>query len=116
MNETNKTEELLAAKMAKIPPSSHWHKIAVSHERERYVLDPSSYDLPYYEVEWIDLCHDDHSVYFVIPGNNFQHSRDIKEVIDSCNKYAAGPYYDAAKAIREDAKRRGLPAFNLPVI
>jgi len=91
-----------------IPQNAKWQKIAISHRVDRYVLGASKYGLPYYEVEW-NHGGDDHYVYFVVPGNSLGLFKDTKDVIDAGNKYAAGPYYDHIKAIKEDSKKRGLP-------
>ena len=93
-----------------IPKNTKWKRIAIGRRLDRYVLNPSEYKLPYYEVKWIDLAGDDHEVYFVIPGNYFGLWSDRRETIDVCNKYAPGPYYDHIKAIKSDSRKRGLPA------
>jgi bis(5'-nucleosidyl)-tetraphosphatase len=92
------------------PKDAKWKKIAIDRRLDRYVLDPSKYKLPYYEVKWIDLAGDDHEVHFVIPGDYIGLWKGSKETIDVCNKYAAGPYYDHLKAIRADSRKRGLPS------
>ncbi|MBF0479742.1 MAG: NUDIX domain-containing protein [Candidatus Omnitrophica bacterium] len=92
----------------KIPLYEKWKKIAVSPTVDRYVLNISEYGLPYYEVDRGTVCSEDHTVYFVVPEHGFS-TKDLKEVIDVCNKYAPGPYYDHIKAIRGDSAKRGLP-------
>ena len=92
-----------------IPQQAKWKKVAINHRLDRYVLDLSNYKLPYYEVKWIDCAGDDHEVYFVVPEAHSGLWWTKKELIDRCNKYAFGPYFNHIKAIKEDSKKRGLP-------
>lgn len=92
-----------------IPKKAKWKKVAISHRVDRYVLDVSKYGLPYYEVKWMDPGGDDHEVYFIVPGDYLRFFEDMRDIIDKCNKYASGPYYDHIKAIKEDSRKRGLP-------
>jgi hypothetical protein len=72
-------------------------------------LDGSEYKLPYYEVDYNTPLSEDHTVYFVVPCNRIGSIDNFKEVVDVCNSYALGPYYNHIKAIKEDSKKRGLP-------
>ena len=92
-----------------IPKNAKWKKIAISHTIDRYVLDASEYRMPYYEVDHHTQISEDHTVYFVVPGDGFGLAKDIKEVIDDSNPYSVGPYHDYIKAIKEYSKKRGLP-------
>lgn len=92
-----------------IPKDAKWRKMAISHKIDRYVLDVTKYGLPYYEVKWIDMAGDDHEVYFVVPGDMLGIAKETRELIDNCNKYASGPYYDHIGAIKGDSYKRGLP-------
>ena len=94
-----------------IPLQEKWKRVAISHKIDRYVLYYSNHELPYYEVEWIGLGREDHNVYFIVPRNSLGVWTPTKrDLIDNCNPYGFGPYYDHLKAIREDSRKRGLPS------